>query len=328
MLPQIFICTAPEAVSSAVRERLAGVGDLHWYRPAPREETLKQLRSAHALFAPHGVGRIGAGFLDALPSLRVIAGTGVGYDGIDVEAATARGVAVCNAPGVLNTAVAELTVALILMLARRLGENERYVRSGAWTRGEQRPPLGNDASGKTLGVVGFGRIGRQVTRHALGLGMRAIWYDVFREPSPGAPPAEYRPLDQLLGEADFVTLHTDLNDSSRHLIGARELALMRSSAYLVNMARGGVVDQAALTAALQDGALAGAGLDCLAPEPPPATDDIVRLPNVIALPHIGTATRETREALAQMAADNVVAVLTGRPPRAIVNPEVLGGRTP
>ena len=325
MRPWIFNCTYA-ALSGAVHERLAGVGKVHPYRAAPRDETLEQLRPAHALFGtPYRAGRIDAAFLDALPSLRVIAGMGVGYDGIDVQAATARGVAVCNAPGVLDTAVAELTVALILMLARRLGENERYVRSGAWTRGEEPPPLGSDVSGKTLGVVGFGRIGRQVTRHALGLGMRATWCDVFREPPPNAPPAEYRPLDRLLREADFVTLHTDLNDSSRHLIGARELALMKPTAYLVNMARGGVVDQAALTAALQDGTLAGAGLDCLAPEPPLATDDIVRLPNVIALPHVGAATHETREALARMAADNVVAVLTGRPPRAIVNPEVLGG---
>ncbi len=168
MRPPIFNCTYT-ALSSAVQERLAGVGEVHPYRPAPRDATLEQLRAAHALLgSPYRAGRIDAAFLDALPSLRVIAGVGVGYDGIDVDAASARGVAVCNAPGVLNTAVAELTVALILMLARRLGENERYVRSGAWTRGEEAPPLGSDVGGKTLGVVGFGRIGRQVTRHAQG----------------------------------------------------------------------------------------------------------------------------------------------------------------
>ena len=192
---------------------------------------MRQLAPASALFStPLGVGRLDASFLDALPSLRVIARTGVGYDGIDVDAATARGVAVCNTPGALHTAVAEQTVALVLMLARRLGENERYVRSGAWTRGEERPPLGNDVTGKTVGVVGFGRIGRQVARHVQALGIRAIWYDVFREPPPGAPPADFRPLDQRLGEADFVSIPLDLNDSSRHIIGARGLGLMRPSA--------------------------------------------------------------------------------------------------
>lgn len=300
--------------------RLTEAGDLVSLVGAPREQVLEALGTAQAFL---GYFRVDAEFLDAAPALRVAATSSVGYDFIDVAEATARGVAVCNTPGVLTAAVADLTVALIIMLSRRLLEFERFARSGAWARREPMPDLAHDIAGKTLGVVGYGRIGREVARRMLALGMNPVWYDVYDNPPPDAPDAPYRPLDDLLREADFVSIHMDLNDSSRHLIGAREIALMRRDAYLVNTARGGVVDQAALTAALQDNRIAGAGLDVLAPEPPDPDDPILSLPNALIFPHMATATHETRKAMRGLAVDNVVAILAGRRPEAIVNPEVL-----
>ena len=300
--------------------RLAAAGEIVSVAGASREQVFEALASAQAFIGHYAVD---AEFLDAGPALRVVATSSVGYDFIDVAAASARGVAVCNTPGVLTAAVADLTVALIILLARRLLEFERYARSGAWARREPMPALAHDIAGKTVGVVGFGRIGREVTRRMLALGMNAVWYDIFEDPPPDAPAVPYRPLDDLLREADFVSVHMDLNDSSRHLIGAREIALMRRDAYLVNTARGGVVDQAALTAALQDNRIAGAGLDVLAPEPPDPGDPILALPNVVIFPHMATATHETRKAMRGLAVDNVIAVLAGQRPAAIVNPEVL-----
>ena len=302
------------------QDRLAAAGELISITPGAHEELQKNLGQADAFL---GYYTVDAAFLDAAPNLRVVATASVGYDRIDVAAATARGVAVCNTPGVLTAAVADLTIALIIALARRLPEYASFVRSGAWGRGDPLPELAHDITGKTLGVLGFGRIGREVARRAQLLGMQPIWYDVFDQAPPDAPQAPYRPLDELLAASDFVTIHMDLNDSSRHLIGGRELGLMRPSAYLVNTARGGVVDQSALTAALQQGRLAGAGLDVLEQEPPDPEEPILTLPNVIVLPHMGTATHETRKAMRGLAVDNVLAVLAGRRPPAIVNPEVL-----
>ena len=307
------------------QERLAAAGEVISISHGAHDQLRQSLEQAHAFLGYYAVD---AAFLDAAPSLRVVATPSVGYDSIDVAAATARGVGVCNTPGVLTAAVADLTVALIIMLARRLPEYARFVRSGAWARREPLPELAHDIAGKTLGVVGFGRIGREVARRMQLLGMRPIWYDVFDRLPPGAPQVPYRPLDELLVGADFVTIHMDLNDNSRHLIGARELGLMRPTAYLVNTARGGVVDQSALTSALQQGRLAGAGLDVLEQEPPAPAEPILALPNVIAFPHMGTATHETRKAMRELAVDNVLAMLAGRRPPAIVNPEVLAADSP
>ena len=256
----------------------------------------------------------GAALFDAAPHLRVVAGTGVGYDNFDVALATERGIAICNTPGVLNTAVTDLTMTLIVALARQLFPFEAYARSGRWAGRAPRLPLGHDIGGKVLGVIGFGRIGREVTRRMQLLGMRTLWTDVFDTPPDGAPASEYRPLDDLLREADFVSLHTDLNASSRALIGARELALMRSDAYLVNTSRGPVVDQAALREALEAGSIAGAALDVLEDEPPDPADPLPQLPNVIVLPHIGTATEETRYLMRELAVNNVPRGPRGRDP--------------
>lgn len=288
-----------------------------------RAEILAAMRDVEGVLLTPRV-RADAEFFDAAPNLRVLSTTSVGYDPFDIPEATKHGVVVCHTPGVLTDAVANLTTALVLNLALRLNENEPYVRSGGWAKGDvPRPGLGIDLQGKTFGVIGFGRIGQEVTRRMQAFKMRTVWYDVFDTPHPDAPESEYRPLDALLAESDFVSLHTNLDDSSRHLIGESELTKMKPTAYLINTARGGLVDQAALTEALQGGAIAGAGLDVLESEPPAADELIYTLPNVICYPHIGSATHETRRAMRELAVENLLAVLAGERPPAPVNPQVL-----
>ena len=301
-------------------ERLTSLGDVTDLQGRSREEILESVPSTNAFV---GWLEMDEAFFDLATNLRVASTHSVGYNHIDVDAATKRGIAVCNTPGVLNAAVADLAMLMILMLSRKALQFEQFSRSGTWGKGEWPEYLGNDIAGKTLGVVGYGRIGREVARRRAALGMRPVWYDIFDQPPPDAPDAPKRSLDDLLRESDFVTVHLDLNESTHHLIGERELGLMKNTAYLVNTARGLVVDQAALTRALENGTIAGAALDVLEKEPPEADERIVQLPNVITFPHIGTATEETRKAMRELTVDNAVNVLTGKTPRAIVNPSVL-----
>jgi phosphoglycerate dehydrogenase-like enzyme len=236
----------------------------------------------------------------AAPRLRVISTMSVGLDHVDLEAARERGIAVTITP-VLSDAVADLVMALVTMLSRRIPEGMRAVEGGGWKGGQ----LGSDLAGKVLLLVGFGRIGQAVARRALAANMRVRFVDP-RDELPELDGAER--VDQLLDglrEADVVSLHVDLNKGTRNLIGATELGAMKRTAILINTARGGVVDQDALAEALTGGAIAGAGLDVLRDEPPPADDPILRAPNVIVLPHIGSATVETRQAMAQCAVDNL-----------------------
>jgi len=288
----------------------------------PRAELLAAMQDAEGVLLTPRV-RGDKEFFDAAPKLRVLSTTSVGFDPFDIPEATNHGVVVCHTPGVLTNAVANLTMAFVFNLALRLFPNEAYVRSGGWARRESAPPLGMEIQGKTFGVIGFGRIGQEVTRRMQALGLKTLWYDVHEAPHPSAPKSDYRPLADLLAESDFVSLHTNLDAGSRHLIGADELATMKPTAYLINTARGGLVDQVALTEALQRGTIAGAGLDVLESEPPAADDPIFTLPNVICFPHIGSATTETRRAMRELAVENLLAVLAGRRPPAPVNPEVL-----
>jgi glyoxylate reductase len=289
---------------------------------ASRETMLKTIHDAEGILLTPRV-RADAEFFDAAPKLKVLSTTSVGYDPFDIPAATQRGIVVCHTPGVLTAAVANLTMACIFSLALRLFEYEPYVRSGGWARREPAPNLGMDIQGKTLGVIGFGRIGQEVTRRMQALGMKTLWYDLFDSPHPSAPQSQYRPLPDLLAESDFVSLHTNLDQASRHLISAAELAQMKPTAFLINTARGPLVDQKALAQALQTGQIAGAALDVLEKEPPDEDDPIFRLPNVICFPHIGTATEETRRAMRGLAVENLLAVLAGKRPPAPVNPQVL-----
>jgi lactate dehydrogenase-like 2-hydroxyacid dehydrogenase len=260
---------------------------------------------------------------DAAPRLRVYAGIGVGYNNADVPSATRHGVVVCNTPGVLTNSVVDQTFGIILMLAKRLRENEEYVRSGSWSRRSTPPPMGIDIAGKTLGVIGFGRIGREVTRRAQAFGMQTLFYDLFDTAVVDSPVSQYAPLDDLLRESDFVTLHTDLNDSTRGLIGERELALMKPTAYLVNTSRGPVVNQKALVHALKANRIAGAGLDVVEVEPPAPEEELLTLPNALVFPHSATATIETRNKMRDLAVRNLLAAMTGQMPATPVNPEAL-----
>ena len=262
--------------------------------------------------------------LDREPQLKVVSNFAVGYDNVDVPAATERGVAVCNTPGVLTETTADFTFALLMAAARRIPEGVNYVRAGKWQTWGPLLLLGRDLWGATLGIVGFGRIGQGVAKRARGFEMNLLYYDVQQYPDAERElGATFRPLDELLRESDFVTLHVQLTDETHQMIGARELGIMKREAILVNAARGPVVDTDALVAALRDGAIGGAALDVTDPEPLPADHPLATLPNAIVVPHIASATVATRDRMAELAARNVLAVLRGERPPAIVNPEVL-----
>jgi phosphoglycerate dehydrogenase-like enzyme len=269
---------------------------------------------------------VDAEVLESAPSLRVVSNIGVGYDKVDVEAATKHGVMVCNTPGVLSSAVADLAIAFIISLARRIPEADRFVREGNWAPGKF-VGLGMDIVGKTLGVVGLGRIGRAVALRAHALGMDVCFHDKFRVEALDSAFWRYRKLDDLLRESDFVTLHVNLTEETTTFISQRELALMKPSAYLINTSRGPVVDQPALASALKEKRIAGAALDVLEREPPDPDDPILGLPNVVIVPHIGSATRETRQAMVDLAISNLLSALRGDLLDCIVNTEVLGTQT-
>lgn len=266
-----------------------------------------------------------ASLIDQASRLRIIANIGVGYDNVDVAAATAKRIIVTNTPDVLTETTADLTFALLMATARRLGEAERFVRGGQWspTKGSE-ALLGGDVHGATLGVIGMGRIGSAVARRGLGFGMKVLYYDPFRrqdlEAKYGYEPSD---MDSLLRTADFVTIHMPLSDATRHIIGAREIGLMKSSAYLINASRGPVLDEQALIKALSEGRIAGAGLDVFEREPVEKDNPLLKMDNVVVLPHVGSATVATRLAMETLAADNVLAVLRGERPLTPVNPVVL-----
>lgn len=257
------------------------------------------------------------------PRLRVVSNFGVGFNNVDLPEATRRGIAVCNTPGVLSDAVADLTLALILAASRRLVENATYVTSRGWSGGRPAPALGFDIGGKTLGIIGLGRIGRAVARRARAFGMEVVYHDTFETPPEGSDYCQYRRLDDLLGESDIVSLHVNLAPETHHLLDARELGLMKPTAWLVNTSRGPVINQAALVRALRQGTIAGAALDVLETEPPMGKEPILSLPNVVLLPHVGSATVETRAAMLDLAVKNLLAVLAGQEPPACVNREAL-----
>jgi glyoxylate reductase len=274
--------------------------------------------------------RIDAAVLARAPRLRVVANCAVGIDNIDLAAATAAGVCVTNTPDVLTEATAELAFTLLLAVARRLGEGERLVRSGAWTGWALDQLIGIGLTGKTLGIIGLGRIGKAMARRALGFGMHVIYADVDGHADgdsasigsiPG--PALRGPLsiDQVFATADAVSLHCPLTPETRHLVNARRLALMKPRAILVNTARGGCVDEAALADALTRRRLFGAGLDVYAREPA-VEPRLLGCPGLVLAPHIGSATSETRAAMAQLCADAVISVLRGHRPSNLVNNDV------
>jgi gluconate 2-dehydrogenase len=273
------------------------------------------------------VDRIDAALLDKAPRLKAVANIAVGYNNIDVEECTRRGILVTNTPGVLDQATADFTWALLLGTARRLTEAESYLRGGQWKRWELKQLLGADVHGATLGIIGMGRIGQAVARRAAGFDMQVLYWNRHRV----APEVErlcnatFVSKEELLARSDFVTLHCPYTPETHHLIGASELRKMKRTAILINAARGGVVDDAALVAALRDGTIAAAGLDVYENEPN-LHPEFLQLKNVVLSPHIASATRSTRINMAKKAAENLVAALTRGDPPDLVNPEAKGRR--
>lgn len=290
-------------------------------RPMPRNELLDRISDKDALLSLLG-DHIDNEVIAHAPGLRVIGNYAVGVDNIDVSYATFRGIPVVNTPGVLTDATADLTFGLILAAARRLAEGDRFIREGRFVSWGPTLMLGKDVHGATLGVVGAGKIGEAVLRRGKGFDMRLLYNSRSRkrhlEEGIGA---QYRELDELLGEADFISLNCPLTESTYHLIGERELSLMKGDAVLVNTSRGPVVDEKALYHALSRGVIGGAGLDVYEEEPkvyPP----LMELDNVILVPHVGSATTSTRCRMASMVADGIRSIFEGKVPDNIVNPEV------
>jgi glyoxylate reductase len=291
--------------------------------PMPAEELAAACRDAVGLLAA-GV-RVTEEVLKQAEHLRAISNTGVGYDNIDVAACTARGIPVANTPGVVEEATADLTFALLLGLARRVAEADNFIRQGRWQEWRWTMLAGADVHHKTLGIYGFGRIGQAVGRRARGFSMRILYYQRHRAPEAleRELAASFVDRQTLLREADFLSLHVPLTRETHHALGARELELMKPTAFLINTSRGKVVDEGALVEALEQGRIAGAALDVFEHEPHlhPALSG--KLPTLLT-PHIGTSTAETRFRMAQRAAENLAALLEGRRPAHVVNPEVFG----
>jgi glyoxylate reductase len=327
--PAVYVCRPlPGRALDLLRERCA----VHVWPdpeiPPPREVLLEAVREAEGLVTLV-TERVDETLLAAAPRLRVVSNVAVGYDNVDVAAATRRGVVVTNTPDVLTETTADLAWALLLAAARRVAEADRFTRAGRWKAWGLELLLGQDVYGRTLGVVGMGRIGRAVARRAGGFRMRVLYTSRTRcEEVERELGAEWRALDDLLAEADFVTLHTPLTQETRHLIGRERLRRMKPTAVLVNTARGAVVDEQALVEALRERWIWAAGLDVFEQEPLPPDSPLLSLDNVVLAPHIGSASFTTRARMAEMAAENCLAVLSGRRPPNPVNPEALGGLLP
>ncbi|MGH2348105.1 MAG: 2-hydroxyacid dehydrogenase [bacterium] len=291
--------------------------------PPPREVLLREAAAVDGLLSLL-TDPIDAALMDAAPRLKVVSNYAVGYDNIDVPAASARGIVVTNTPEVLTETVADFTFCLLLAAARRLVEGDAYTRAGRWKTWEPLLLAGQDVNGATLGLIGLGRIGSAVARRAKGFGMRVLYYDLFRrEDLEAAEGIEFGEMDHVLGTADFISVHVPLSAQTRHLISTPQFARMKPTAVFVNTSRGPVVDQAALTEALRARTIYAAGIDVFEREPVDPADPLLKLDNVTVAPHIASASIPTRVKMATLAAENLVAVLDGRRPPNPVNPDVL-----
>ena len=327
MKPQVLITRVlPEPALEVVRQACEVQLD-------PLDQPLAPAALRQAVMGKQGVlclvtDRLDAQVLDAATELKVVSNVAVGYDNIDVAAATQRGILVTNTPGVVTESTADLTWSLLCSLARRIAEGDRYIRAGKWRDWTLLLMAGSDIHGKTLGLCGMGRIGQAVARRAKGFNMRILYHNRQRLDTALASElnATWVEKRSLLQQADFVSLHIPLSAATTHFIGVEELRLMRPTAYLINAARGPVVDEAALIQALQQGWIAGAALDVFEHEPhvPQALQE---LENVVLVPHIGSASVATRTRMAVMAAENLVAVLRDEYTPYIVNPVIAQGAT-
>ncbi len=292
-------------------------------RAPNRDELIENCKGKNALVCLL-TERVDAALLAAAPTLKIVANVAVGFDNLDVKAATAAGVVMSNTPGVLDDTTADLAFALLMATARRLAEGDRLTRSGSWTGWGIMQLLGQDVHHARLGIVGFGRIGRGVARRARGFEMSVCYHDAVRAPAEVERElgVTYVPMEQLLRESDFISLHVPLLPQTRHLIDATALRMMKKTAILVNSSRGPVIDEAALVEALSNGVIAGAGLDVYENEPALAPG-LASLPNAVLLPHIGSASVATRNKMAEIAAQNVIAFFAGGVPPTALNPEAL-----
>lgn len=294
------------------------------YAPPPKEVIIEKARDVDAL-ASLLSDKIDAEVFDAAPKLKIVSQIAVGFDNIDAKEAARRGIYVTNTPGVLTETTADFAWTLLMAVARRVVEADKYVHNGKWKVGWHPSMLsGRDVYGATIGIVGAGRIGSAVAKRAKGFNMRILFYDVIPRPELerelGAKPVD---LDTLLRESDFVSVHIPLMKATYHLINAEKLKLMKKTAYLINNSRGPVVDEKALYEALKEGRIAGAALDVFEKEPTPMDNPLLKLDNMVVAPHISSASHETRSKMAEMVAENLVAFFEGRTPPNLVNPEVM-----
>lgn len=312
MKPRVFVSRViPAAGLDRIREQ-CDVDVWPEQMPPPYEVLLERVKGVDGLLCLL-TDRIDANLMDAAgPQLKVISQLAVGYDNIDLAAAAERGIPVGHTPGVLTEATADLAFALLLAAARRIVEGVNYIKAGEWKTWEPETLLGADLTGATLGIIGLGRIGRAMIRRASGFDMRLIAHDPSASSEAAAAlGVSLVSLDTLLVESDFVSVHTPLTDATRHLINAEALRRMKRTAILINTARGPIVDQQALYAALKEGQIAHAALDVTDPEPIPADDPLLTLPNITIVPHIGSASVRTRNRMAEIAAENLLAGLRG-----------------
>ena len=323
--PHVLIARAvfPEVVDKLRQhfEVEANAADDIW----PREELIRRLQGKQGVFTT-GSERIDAALLAQCPGLRICANMAVGYNNFDLPAMTAAGVLATNAPGVLTETTADMGFALLMAAARRVTEGERFLRDGKWDRWAYDMLIGQDVHGATLGIIGMGRIGQAIARRgALGFGMKVIYHNRSRLPESDEAEvkARYVSKEELLKTADHVVLVVPYSKESHHTIGAAELALMKPTAVLVNIARGGIVDDVALAKALREGRIAAAGLDVFEGEPK-VHPDLLACTNVVLTPHIGSATVPTRKAMANLAADNLIGYLAQGRAVTPLNPEVIG----
>ena len=289
----------------------------------PRDLLLEKVKNAEGLL-PLLTERIDGELMDAGEKLRVISNYAVGYNNIDVEAATKRGIYVTNTPGILTDTTADAAFALLMAAARRVPEADRHIRAKGWIHAwGPKMYIGSDIHGKTLGILGMGRIGSAMVKRAKGFSMDVVYHDVYRrEDLEEELGITYMPRDEVIRSADFLSLHVPLTPETQHMMGAEELASMKETAYLINTSRGPVVDENALADALRDGVITGAGLDVFETEPVSHDSPLLGLDNIVLTPHLASGSIETRTKMATTAATNIVSALQGRVPPNIVNPEV------
>ncbi|NRS48174.1 D-glycerate dehydrogenase [Brevibacillus sp. HB2.2] len=311
---QVFVTRKLNPEVIAMLEKVAEVEQWTKNAPIPRELLLEKIKHVDAVLTML-TERVDEEFLASTKRLRIVANMAVGYDNIDLEACRRHEVIVTNTPDVLTESTADLAFALLMATGRRLTEANRFLLQGEWTSWSPTLMAGQNVYGSTLGIIGMGRIGEAVARRAKGFGMRILYHNRKRKPQAEQETgAQYADLAELLQESDYVVLLTPLTEDTRMLMGEKQFSLMKETAVFINVSRGGTVDESALYQALVDKKIWAAGLDVFAVEPVPMDNPLLQLPNVVALPHIGSATVQTRAEMARLAAANIVEVLSGRGP--------------